>query len=182
MCLKHLSVKKTVEWERGRWATDGKTGEAKKEKKLQTTFLVFALSFLFHCKDWAILGHKAFTTSLRMQALSLFGPKQYLPAYQTWGERWGTVFTFISHKSQDEDARAIDHRETLWTFPLMPSPEGSLQICPISNEGEGELSLMGRVGSDGLWFVPIDSQPFHLLPGECVRGLCSSEHWPDQGV
>lgn len=107
-----------------------------------------------------------------MQPLSLVGMKQYLPVCQTWGELLRNSVHFISRTSQDEDARAIDHRATSWMFPPMPSPEGSLQICPISNEGERELSLMGRVGSDGLWFVPIDSQPFHLLPDECVRGLC----------
>lgn len=88
------------------------------------------------------------------------------------GSCWGTLFTlFHVHPKMKMHVLSITERPRE-CFLSCQGPEGSLQICPILSEGEGELSLMGRVGSDGLWFVPIDSQPFHLLPDECVRGLC----------
>lgn len=82
-------------------------------------------------------------SSLRMQALSLAGMKQYLPAYQTWGKLLRNSVHFISRTSRDEDARAIDHRETSWMFPLMPRPGRLTTNLPNFKR------RWGRVKSDG---------------------------------
>lgn len=58
--------------------------------------------------------------------------------YPEGRETFAGYARIVLRASQDVVARAIDHRETLWIFPLMRTPEGSQQICPISNEGERE--------------------------------------------